>query len=74
LPADPVRPVLAHVRASTGGASSRANCHPFVSGRWSFMHNGQISGFEKLRRRLEGGISDALYDQRQGTTDSELVC
>ena len=27
---------LAHVRASTGGATSRANCHPFVSGRWSF--------------------------------------
>ncbi|MCC2690692.1 MAG: class glutamine amidotransferase [Rhizobiaceae bacterium] len=64
---------LAHVRASTGGATSRANCHPFVSGRWSFMHNGQIGGFEKLRRRLEGGISDALFDQRQGTTDSELV-
>jgi glutamine amidotransferase len=37
------------------------------------MHNGQIGGFEKLRRRLEGGISDALFDQRQGTTDSELV-
>lgn len=24
---------LAHVRASTGGATSRANCHPFVHGR-----------------------------------------
>ncbi|MCC6204161.1 MAG: class II glutamine amidotransferase, partial [Hyphomicrobiales bacterium] len=40
---------LAHVRASTGGATSRANCHPFVCGRWSFMHNGQIGGFERLR-------------------------
>lgn len=63
---------LAHVRASTGGATSRANCHPFVSGRWSFMHNGQIGGFEKIRRRLEGSISDELYELRQGTTDSEL--
>ncbi|MBE1206549.1 class II glutamine amidotransferase [Aminobacter carboxidus] len=63
---------LAHVRASTGGATSRANCHPFVSGRWSFMHNGQISGFEKIRRRLEASINDDLYEQRQGTTDSEL--
>jgi predicted glutamine amidotransferase len=63
---------LAHVRASTGGATSRSNCHPFVSGRWSFMHNGQIGGFEKIRRRLENGISDELYDQRLGTTDSEL--
>jgi predicted glutamine amidotransferase len=63
---------LAHVRASTGGATSRANCHPFVSERWSFMHNGQIGGFEKIRRTLENSISDAVYDLRQGTTDSEL--
>lgn len=63
---------LAHVRASTGGATSRANCHPFVSGRWSFMHNGQIGGFEKIRRVLENSIADELYDQMEGTTDSEL--
>ena len=63
---------LAHVRASTGGATSRANCHPFAQGRWSFMHNGQIGCFDAIRRRLEGGLSDALYAARQGTTDSEL--
>ena len=63
---------LAHVRASTGGATSRSNCHPFVAGRWSFMHNGQIGGFEKIRRWLENSISDDFYDQKQGTTDSEL--
>ncbi len=63
---------LAHVRAATGGATSRANCHPFVSGRWSFMHNGQIGDFEKIRRGLESRLPDALYDERQGTTDSEL--
>ena len=64
---------LAHVRASTGGATSRDNCHPFVSGRWSFMHNGQIGGFGKIRRRLESGLADDLWGQRQGTTDSELL-
>lgn len=63
---------LAHVRASTGGATSRANCHPFVSGRWSFMHNGQIGGFDRIRRALEAALPDALYDQIEGTTDSEL--
>ena len=63
---------LAHVRASTGGATSRMNCHPFASGRWSFMHNGQIGGFEKIRRKLEARIADTLYDQLEGTTDSEL--
>jgi len=63
---------MAHVRAATGGGTSRANCHPFVSDRWSFMHNGQIGGFEAIRRRLEQNLSDAAYAQRQGTTDSEL--
>jgi predicted glutamine amidotransferase len=63
---------LAHVRAATGGATSRTNCHPFVSGRWSFMHNGQIGGFDKIRRSLENSLPDDLYHQRHGTTDSEL--
>ena len=48
------------------------NCHPYISGRWSFMHNGQIGGFEKIRRALENTLSDAVFEQREGTTDSEL--
>lgn len=63
---------LAHVRASTGGATSRANCHPFTAGRWAFVHNGQIGAFEQLRRRLEKTLSDAAYERIEGTTDSEL--
>jgi predicted glutamine amidotransferase len=64
---------LAHVRASTGGLTSRSNCHPFVAGRWSFMHNGQIGHFERLRRRLEAHLSDDVYMLKHGTTDSELI-
>ncbi|MFS2325189.1 class II glutamine amidotransferase [Brucella sp. H1_1004] len=64
---------LAHVRASTGGLTSRSNCHPFVSGRWSFMHNGQIGNFDRVRRRLEGHLSDDIYRQKHGATDSELI-
>lgn len=64
---------LAHVRASTGGATSRDNCHPFVSGRWSFMHNGQINGFDRIRRKLEAALPDELYDEMHGSTDSELI-
>ena len=45
---------FAHVRASTGTATSRANCHPFAAGRWMFMHNGQVGGWETVRRRIEG--------------------
>lgn len=64
---------LAHVRASTEGETARTNCHPFVLGRWSFMHNGQIGAFPALRRRLEASLSDDLYAARRGTTDSELL-
>ncbi len=64
---------LAHVRASTGTATSRNNCHPFAVGRWSFMHNGQIGGFEHLRREVDMMIPDALYPQRRGATDSEAL-
>jgi glutamine amidotransferase len=63
---------FAHVRASTGTATTRANCHPFNHGRWMFMHNGQIGGYERLRRRLEAAIPDELYLAREGTTDSEV--
>jgi glutamine amidotransferase len=63
---------FAHVRASTGTATSRANCHPFTHGQWLFMHNGQIGGYDKVRRPLEQLIPDELYHCRQGTTDSEL--
>ncbi|MEZ5818294.1 MAG: class II glutamine amidotransferase [Hyphomicrobiaceae bacterium] len=64
---------FAHVRASTGTAISRANCHPFSLGRWMFMHNGGIGDWELVRRPVEAGISDALFRHRGGTTDSEAM-
>ena len=64
---------LAHVRASTIGATLRVNCHPFSFGPWSFMHNGKIGDFMRIRRGLEAALPDALYDARQGTTDSEIL-
>ena len=64
---------LAHVRASTGSPTSRVNCHPFAGGPWLFVHNGQIGDFPLVRRRLESLIPDALYGERQGATDSELI-
>ena len=64
---------LAHVRASTGTATSRNNCHPFTHGPWSFMHNGQIGGYEQFRRAGEMMIPDSLYPERKGATDSEAL-
>ena len=64
---------FAHVRASTGTSTTRANCHPFAHGSHLFMHNGQIGGYSRIKRRLEALIPDDLYDARSGTTDSEAI-
>ncbi len=52
------RTFFAHVRAATGTATARANCHPFAHGRHLFMHNGQIGGYCRIKRRLEALIPD----------------
>jgi len=64
---------LAHVRAATHGATRRDNCHPFVNGTWSFMHNGQIDHFDAIRRPMEQMLDDQHFHARHGTTDSELL-
>ncbi|HYS48201.1 MAG TPA: class II glutamine amidotransferase, partial [Xanthobacteraceae bacterium] len=55
---------FAHVRASTGTATTRPNCHPFAYGRWMFMHNGQIGDWSLIRRQVEALIPDAFYRAR----------
>lgn len=64
---------FAHVRAATNGGIARTNCHPFRFGRWLFMHNGQIGGFDTVRREIDCLIGDAYYHHRLGTTDSETL-
>jgi glutamine amidotransferase len=64
---------FAHVRASTGTATARYNCHPFRHGQWLFMHNGRISCYERVRRDIDMLIAPELYPHRVGTTDSEAI-
>jgi len=64
---------FAHVRAATGTPTTRQNCHPFASGRWMFMHNGQLGDWSLIRRQVEAMIPDKYYGQRIGTTDSEAM-
>lgn len=64
---------FAHVRAATGTAVTRTNCHPFACGPWLFMHNGVIGEWPRLRRHVEAMIPDELYPVRAGTTDSEAI-
>jgi glutamine amidotransferase len=37
------------------------------------MHNGFVGSWNRLRRKVEAMIPDALYPSRLGTTDSEAV-
>ncbi len=64
--------VFAHVRAATPGMSvMEANVHPFAYDRFLWMHNGQASGFHRIKRRLRESLRDEFYDMITGTTDSE---
>jgi glutamine amidotransferase len=64
---------LAHVRAATGTPVQETNCHPFAWGRWLFVHNGYIDGYEALRRDLLLAVRPDLFPNIKGTTDSELM-
>jgi glutamine amidotransferase len=63
--------VFAHIRASTGTAIQQTNCHPFRYGRWLWMHNGQIRGFDKIKRDLAFAVDPSLYPSIVGSTDTE---
>eukprot|EP01135_Chromosphaera_perkinsii_P002782 Nk52_evm150s226 gene=Nk52_evmTU150s226 len=65
--------IFAHVRAATGTAVTDVNCHPFVFKHFSFMHNGGIRNFERVKDRLGTVIDPGLLQYRQGQTDSELA-
>ncbi|MBT2408643.1 MULTISPECIES: class II glutamine amidotransferase [unclassified Streptomyces] len=64
---------FAHVRATTGTAVQQSNCHPFRHGRWMWMHNGSIAGFQAMRRELCMAVDPALFLDIEGTTDSEVM-
>lgn len=63
--------VFGHVRASTHGVLSETNCHPFSHGKFLFMHNGGISSFSKIKRKVINHLDDQFFLFIQGSTDSE---
>lgn len=40
--------------------------------RYTFMHNGGIPGFDKMKRQLLSLVGDEAYEAIDGTTDSEV--
>jgi glutamine amidotransferase len=63
--------IFAHVRASTKGMVTEINCHPFHYGNYLFMHNGDIEGFNQIKRAMTEKLSDEYYGMIKGQTDSE---
>lgn len=65
--------IMAHVRAASPGmAVALPNVHPFKAGRLLFCHNGAIQQFHLIRRKLLNQVTDEVYRNVQGTTDSEV--
>jgi len=64
--------VFAHVRASTGTPVQQTNCHPFRHGKWLWMHNGQIAGFQDVKRELVLAVDPKLYLSIEGSSDTEI--
>lgn len=63
--------VFGHVRASTQGVLAESNCHPFAYGKIMFMHNGGISSFDEIKRKIVLHIENKFFIFIQGSTDSE---
>src|SRR3954465_5742008 len=64
---------MAHIRAAIGSPVQQTNCHPFRYGRWLFVHNGMISGFQELRRDLLLDVDPSLFEGIAGSADSEVM-
>src|SRR4051794_10682566 len=65
--------VFAHIRAAIGSAVQETNCHPFRYGRWLFMHNGFIGGWNEVKRDLALAVDPSLYPLIEGSADTEVM-
>ena len=65
--------LFAHVRASSGTPVQRSHCHPFRYGRWLWMHNGSLAGFQEVKHDLVMQVDPSLYPMIEGSTDTETL-
>ncbi|PVH70515.1 N-terminal nucleophile aminohydrolase [Cadophora sp. DSE1049] len=63
--------LFAHIRAATSTAITQTNNHPFVFGIHTIMHNGYISGFSKIKRKMCEHMTQEAFEHIQGGTDTE---
>jgi glutamine amidotransferase len=72
--------IFAHIRAASSGhdpnervAVSLENCHPFVYKQFTFMHNGGISMFSRIKLALLNRLAPTFFYEMKGSTDSEHI-
>ncbi|HYO53160.1 class II glutamine amidotransferase [Archangium sp.] len=65
------RTVVAHLRLASVGKVEKRNAHPFLHGRWCFVHNGTVRNFTQHQAEVEALIRPDLLTHIQGATDSE---
>ncbi|KAJ5226210.1 glutamine amidotransferase type 2 [Penicillium chermesinum] len=63
--------IFAHVRATTEGSLADNNCHPFQHQSLMWMHNGNIGGWNYVKRTLASSLADKWFLGVKGGTDSE---
>eukprot|EP00599_Poterioochromonas_sp_BG-1_P016994 CAMPEP_0173167558 /NCGR_PEP_ID=MMETSP1105-20130129/22733_1 /TAXON_ID=2985 /ORGANISM="Ochromonas sp., Strain BG-1" /LENGTH=418 /DNA_ID=CAMNT_0014089119 /DNA_START=349 /DNA_END=1605 /DNA_ORIENTATION=+ len=70
--------IFAHIRAASSGhdpfekiSVNHENCHPFSYGKFTFMHNGGIPKFSKIKLKLLNLLSETFFQEVKGSTDSE---
>lgn len=72
--------MFGHVRAASDSAHhdelnpmivSYENCHPFKYSCWTFMHNGAVPAFNRIKLFLLNMLPTELFLFIKGTTDSE---
>ncbi|KAA8496877.1 putative di- and tripeptidase DUG2 [Porphyridium purpureum] len=70
------RMIFAHVRAASAGMDVSENtCHPFQAGRFSFMHNGGIAAYTRVRRDIVQSLEGLAFDfaVEHGSSDSAVL-
>lgn len=69
------RAVVVNVRNATDPATGGVGgVHPYTEDRWSFTHNGFLTGFrEHHYRDLGRELSDKRYRMRRGSSDTETL-
>ncbi|TVY34262.1 putative glutamine amidotransferase [Lachnellula occidentalis] len=63
--------VFAHIRAATATAITPINNHPFTFGIHTIMHNGYVSDFAAIKRKMCESMSQEAYSHIEGGTDTE---